>query len=285
GARVRALRDGDHIARLRAAARGAQAGGADDVPRPRMRGIRGRDRAKRRRHGDRLVDGAVGVGRVELDLVRRPGREVEDASGELIGHGPADDALRMDPEQIHRAPPRRRAERAIADGDPGVVVVVAGHEQLDAERDHGGAVDPDRPGMQDVVGASAGGASGIGAATARAFAAEGARVVIADVDRERGREVAGATAGVFEAVDVGDGAAVRALVEQTVAAFRRVDVLVSNAFATSVGPIERFALDAWTRTLEVTLTAAFTGLQAVAPVMRAQGGGAVVNVASISGLG
>src|SRR3989441_5930509 len=130
-----------------------------------------------------------------------------------------------------------------------------------------------------------GGASGIGATTARAFAAEGARVVVADVDRERGREVAGATAGVFEAVDVGDGAAVRALIERTVAAFRRVDVLVSNAFATSVGPIERFALDAWTRTLEVTLTAAFTGLQAVVPVMRAQGGGAVVNVASISGLG
>src|SRR5881409_2854404 len=129
-----------------------------------------------------------------------------------------------------------------------------------------------------------GGASGIGAATARAFAAEGARIVVADVDRERGREVAGATAGVFEAVDVGDGRAVRGLVERTVAAFRRVDVLVSNAFATSVGPIERFALDAWTRTLEVTLTAAFTGLQAVVPVMRAQGGGAVVNVASISGL-
>src|SRR5216117_1722888 len=95
----------------------------------------------------------------------------------------------------------------------------------------------------------------------------------------------GATAGVFEAVDVGDGAAVRALVERAVAAFRRVDVLVSNAFATSVGSIERFALEAWTRTLEVTLTAAFTGLQAVAPVMRTQGGGAVVNVASISGLG
>src|SRR2546426_7967337 len=129
-----------------------------------------------------------------------------------------------------------------------------------------------------------GGASGIGAATARAFAAEGARVVVADVDRERGREVAGARAGVFEAVDVGDAAAVRALVERTVAAHRRLDVLVSNAFATSVGPIESFALDARTRTLEVTLTAAFTGLQAVAPVMRAQGGGAVVNVASISGL-
>src|SRR5881409_1486768 len=130
-----------------------------------------------------------------------------------------------------------------------------------------------------------GGASGIGAATARAFSAEGARIVVADVDRERGREVAGATAGVFEAVDVADAAAVRALVERTVAAHRRIDVLVSNAFATSLGPIERFALDAWTRTLAVTLTAAFTGLQAVAPIMRTQGGGAVVNVASISGLG
>ena len=129
-----------------------------------------------------------------------------------------------------------------------------------------------------------GGASGIGAATARA-SAEGARIVVADVDRERGREVAGATAGVFEAVDVADAAAVRALVERTVAAHRRIDVLVSNAFATSLGPIERFALDAWTRTLAVTLTAAFTGLQAVAPIMRTQGGGAVVNVASISGLG
>src|ERR687888_81648 len=64
-----------------------------------------------------------------------------------------------------------------------------------------------------------------------------------------------------------------------------IGAATARAFATSVGPIERFALDAWTRTLEVTLTAAFTGLRAVAPVMRAQGGGAVVNVASISGLG
>src|SRR2546428_9651911 len=70
-----------------------------------------------------------------------------------------------------------------------------------------------------------------------------------------------------------------------VPATRRIDVLVSNAFATARGQIARFALDAWTRTLAVTLTAAFTGLQAVAPIMRTQGGGAVVNVASISGLG
>src|SRR2546427_11762051 len=87
-----------------------------------------------------------------------------------------------------------------------------------------------------------GGASGIGAATARAFSAEGARIVVADVDRERGREVAGATAGVFEAVDVADAAAVRALVERTGAAHRPIDVVVANAFATRLGPIEPLAL-------------------------------------------
>ena len=130
-----------------------------------------------------------------------------------------------------------------------------------------------------------GGASGIGAATTRAFAGEGARVVVADVDAERGREVAAAARGVFEAIDVSDAAALHGLVEHTVSTLRRIDVLVSNAFATGVGPIERFALETWTRTLEVTLTAVFTGLQAVAPAMRRQGGGAVVNVASISGLG
>jgi meso-butanediol dehydrogenase/(S,S)-butanediol dehydrogenase/diacetyl reductase len=130
-----------------------------------------------------------------------------------------------------------------------------------------------------------GGASGIGAATVSAFAAEGARVVVADIDRERGPQAAAHAGATFEAVDVSDPAAVHALVERTVATFRRVDVLVSNAFATSLGAIERLALDAWARTLDVTLTAAFTGLKAVVPVMRAQGGGAVVNVASISGLG
>jgi meso-butanediol dehydrogenase / (S,S)-butanediol dehydrogenase / diacetyl reductase len=136
----------------------------------------------------------------------------------------------------------------------------------------------------DRVAIVTGGASGIGAATARALAAEGARVVVADIDRERGREVASHAGGTFEAVDVGDAAAVAALVTRTAEAFRRLDVLVSNAFATSGAPIERTAIDVWTRTLEVTLTAAFTALRAVAPVMRAQGGGTVVNVASISGL-
>lgn len=129
-----------------------------------------------------------------------------------------------------------------------------------------------------------GAASGIGAATARALAAEGAHVVVADVDRERGPRVAGAIGGSFEPVDVADDAQMARLVGETARACGRIDVLVSNAFATVFGSLESLGLAEWRRTLDVTLTAVFTGLRAVVPVMRAQGGGAVVHVASISGL-
>jgi len=130
-----------------------------------------------------------------------------------------------------------------------------------------------------------GGASGIGAATARSLAAEGARVVVADIDVERGPGVAREIEGAFEAVDVADEAQVARLVGATARRLGRLDVLVSNAFAAAFGSIESLRLGDWTRTLDVTLTAVFTGLRAAVPVMRAQGGGVVVHVASISGLG
>ncbi len=129
-----------------------------------------------------------------------------------------------------------------------------------------------------------GGASGIGAATARLLAAEGARVVVADVDRERGAEVARETGGTYAAIDVSADPDMARLVGDTARTMGRLDVLVSCAFAAAFGSITSLALAEWSRTLEVTLTAVFTGLRAAVPVMRAQGGGAVVNVASISGL-
>jgi meso-butanediol dehydrogenase/(S,S)-butanediol dehydrogenase/diacetyl reductase len=129
-----------------------------------------------------------------------------------------------------------------------------------------------------------GGASGIGAATVRALAAEGARVVVVDVDRARGAPLAAETAGAFEAVDVTDDGEVARLVGETARRMGRVDVLVSCAFAAAFGSVASLGRAEWTRTLDVTLTAVFTALRATVPVMRAQGGGAVVNVASISGL-
>jgi meso-butanediol dehydrogenase/(S,S)-butanediol dehydrogenase/diacetyl reductase len=129
-----------------------------------------------------------------------------------------------------------------------------------------------------------GGASGIGEATVRALAAEGARVVVADVDRERGPHVASEVDGRFMAVDVADETQVEHLIGETARRDGRVDVLVSNAFATAFGAIESLGLAEWNRTLTVTLTAVFTGLRAAVAIMRGQGGGAVVNVGSISGL-
>jgi len=129
-----------------------------------------------------------------------------------------------------------------------------------------------------------GGASGIGAATAIALGREGARVVIADVDRERGSEVAAGVAGTFAWLDVADDGQVTRLVVDTAREHGRLDVLVACAFSTAFGSIESLGLAEWNRTLAVTLTPVFTGVRAAIPVMRAQGSGAVVAVASVSGL-
>ncbi len=127
-----------------------------------------------------------------------------------------------------------------------------------------------------------GGASGIGAATARALAQEGARVVVVDLDRERGAAVATACGGELAVTDVADAAALTATVARAAAAHGRLDILVSNAFAAAAGPIAQLEPAAWERTLAVTLTPAFTALRAALPHLR--GGGAVVHVASVSGL-
>ena len=134
-----------------------------------------------------------------------------------------------------------------------------------------------------------GAASGIGAATARRFAREGAQVVIADVDEAGARRVAGeigAAGGSALAVrvDVADPDQVRGMIDRAVDAFGRLDALHNNATRVETGQIERLALEGWNRTLAVNLTATFLGIKYAAPVMRQGGGGAIVNTASISGL-
>jgi meso-butanediol dehydrogenase / (S,S)-butanediol dehydrogenase / diacetyl reductase len=129
-----------------------------------------------------------------------------------------------------------------------------------------------------------GAASGIGAATARRLAGEGALVVVADID-PAGAGIARELEGEFVATDVADDGQLAALVDGTRHRHGRLDVLVSNAFAATPGAVERLDRRGWDRTMAVTLTAVWAGLKAVVPVMRAQGGGVVVNVASISGLG
>ena len=130
-----------------------------------------------------------------------------------------------------------------------------------------------------------GGAAGIGFAYARRFLAEGASVVIADIaDVDAAAEKAGApdrTLGVR--ADVSDGAAVRTMVEAAVVRFGRIDVLVNNAavFATlKPQPFDAIPEAEWDRVMAVNVRGTWNCARAVAPVMRTQGGGRIINVAS-----
>jgi 3-oxoacyl-[acyl-carrier protein] reductase len=133
-----------------------------------------------------------------------------------------------------------------------------------------------------------GGARGIGRSIATRFAAEGATVIIADVDREQaGRTVTdlgGNRASVWSIpVDVTEPAQVKSLMQKTVNEFGRLDILVNNAGVGSCKPFLDTTLEEWERDLRVNLTGTFLCAQAAARVMLKQGGGHIVNIASISG--
>jgi 2-hydroxycyclohexanecarboxyl-CoA dehydrogenase len=128
-----------------------------------------------------------------------------------------------------------------------------------------------------------GGASGIGAATARRLAAEGARVAVGDLDLERARDVAGEIDGVATGLDVTDTASVGRAVAAATEALGPVDVLVNNAgtdrFAFFVNTDEEL----WDFVLAVNLRGVLACTHAVLPTMHERGGGVIVNVASEAG--
>ena len=134
-----------------------------------------------------------------------------------------------------------------------------------------------------------GGASGIGEATLRRFVEEDARVAFADRDAERGKRVAaelaeqGATAHFVEA-DMGKEAETTGFVEAAVARFDRLDVLVNNAGIRKFQAVTEASRESWDEMLSVNLLSYALCARAAIPVMAANGGGAIVNVASIRSL-
>jgi NAD(P)-dependent dehydrogenase (short-subunit alcohol dehydrogenase family) len=136
--------------------------------------------------------------------------------------------------------------------------------------------------LQDRVAVVTGGASGIGLATVRRFAEDGARVVVADLDPEAGKRAADEVGGLFVPVDVTDEAAVEALFQSTVDTYGSVDVAFNNA---GISPPEddsilTTGLDAWRRVQEVNLTSVYLCCRAVLPHMQRQGRGSIINTAS-----
>lgn len=137
--------------------------------------------------------------------------------------------------------------------------------------------------LKDKVAVITGAASGIGAGTARLFHAQGASVVIADMQEGPGADLArslGSRARFIRA-DVTLEADVAASVDLAVSAFGRLDVMVNNAGIIGVvGPIRETPLDDWNRTIGVLLTGAFLGIKHAARVMIPQRSGAILCVAS-----
>ncbi|MET7803142.1 3-oxoacyl-ACP reductase [Micromonospora chersina] len=140
--------------------------------------------------------------------------------------------------------------------------------------------------LQDRVAVVTGAGSGIGLATVRRFAAEGARVVCVDIDAEAGKRAADEVAGEFVAADVADETAVRDLFDGVAERHGRVDVAFNNA---GISPpdddsILETGLDAWERVLRVNTTSVYLCCKYAIPHMRRQGKGSIINTASFVAL-
>jgi NAD(P)-dependent dehydrogenase (short-subunit alcohol dehydrogenase family) len=147
--------------------------------------------------------------------------------------------------------------------------------------------------LENKVAVITGGGNGIGRATVLRFLAEGARVVVADLNEATGKETLelAAKAGAgdrarFQRVDVANEAEVEAAVELATSAFGRLDVVFNNAgIAGAFGPITHVDEKDWDATFDVLVKGVFLGMKHAARVMKAQGrGGSIISTASIAGL-
>ena len=143
--------------------------------------------------------------------------------------------------------------------------------------------------LQGKVAIITGGARGQGAAEARMFTREGAKVVFGDILDDDGRQVEAeiAAAGgeaVYVRLDVTDEDAWREAVGTAVSRFGKVDILVNNAGIASWNAGDDATVEEWDRIMEINAKGVFLGTKAVIPAMRAAGGGSIINISSISGM-
>ena len=131
-----------------------------------------------------------------------------------------------------------------------------------------------------------GGASGIGAATVRRFVAEGARVLVADINDGAGRALAAelGESATFHHTDVSRLAELEAAVAEAVSRYGGLDVLHNNAAATGGGYVGDIDPAVWEQSIAVMLTSVFYGIRAALPALLARGGGSIINTSSIEGL-
>ncbi|MFI0470397.1 3-oxoacyl-ACP reductase FabG [Saccharopolyspora sp. 5N102] len=141
--------------------------------------------------------------------------------------------------------------------------------------------------LQEKVAVITGGAKGIGFAIAENFVAQGAKVVLADINADHAQESANKLGGKGTALgvacDVTDPDAVQAAIEAATGEFGSLDVMVNNAGITRDATMRKMTLDDFEAVLDVHVKGAWLGTRAAAAVMREQGSGSIVNISSISG--
>lgn len=130
-----------------------------------------------------------------------------------------------------------------------------------------------------------GGASGFGAGIVRKFAAEGAKVLIADLNMDLAENVASEVSGIAIKVDVADNDSVKSLAETAVSSLGSVDILVNNAGITHLPkPMQEVTEDEFDRVMAVNCKSVYLTARHLVPLMVAKGEGAILNVASTAGL-
>jgi NAD(P)-dependent dehydrogenase (short-subunit alcohol dehydrogenase family) len=143
--------------------------------------------------------------------------------------------------------------------------------------------------LEGKVALISGAASGMGAATARRFAHEGAKVMIGDMLDEDGQAVADSIVqangtAAFMHLDVTDEAGWRDVVAATVARWGRLDILVNNAGISGSAEADTLGTEAWDRLMAVNSRGVFLGTKFAVPEMQKAGGGSIINLSSISGV-
>lgn len=140
--------------------------------------------------------------------------------------------------------------------------------------------------LTDKVAVVTGGASGIGEATVRKFVAEGAKVVIGDLNKERGQALAEelGEAAIFVAIDVTKASDWEEVKKKALEAFGTVDVLVNNAGISVAQSLLTMTEEQYRKILEINQVSVFLGMQKIAPIMIEKGAGSIINTSSINGL-
>ncbi|GMA24142.1 3-alpha-hydroxysteroid dehydrogenase [Luteimicrobium album] len=140
--------------------------------------------------------------------------------------------------------------------------------------------------VQDKVAIVTGGTGGMGTTHAKALVAEGAKVMIADLDHAKGAALAAelGDAARYVHLDVTSEDDWAAAVAATVEAFGTVDVLVNNAGIANGAAITEFTPEMWRKIIDINLTGTFLGIHAVAGIMAKAGSGSIINISSVEGL-